>query len=80
MRETKNDGGPAFPREAEEEDANGMLIRKVSVPGMTLYDYFAAKALQGILAGRIGEFPYPTSAARQAYGYAKDMLKEREKP
>jgi hypothetical protein len=36
----KNTGGPAFP---QQDDASGS-------EGMTLRDYFAAKAMQGLLA------------------------------
>jgi len=42
---TKNDGGPAFPIPASFSDDR--LIHHQEY-GMTLRDYFAAKALQGI--------------------------------
>lgn len=67
------DGGPAFACAAE----NGHQ------PGMSLRDYFAAAALQGILAaGTVW-----TNIARDqgqsgpalAYAYADAMLAEREK-
>ena len=63
-------GGPAFPR-GEIQTA----------PGMTLRDYFAAKAMQGILAGThpiVKETePLPT-VARVAYAQADAMLKARD--
>jgi hypothetical protein len=40
-----NDGGPAFP--FREQDGEGGYER---FPGMSLRDYFAAAALQGLLA------------------------------
>jgi len=44
--------------------------------GMSLRDYFAAKALQGICA-RV-QWSY-SGAAKDAYAYADEMMKEREK-
>jgi hypothetical protein len=47
--------------------------------GMELRDYFAAAALQGILAGhQDGAHPNIYSLARDAYRVADAMLKERE--
>jgi hypothetical protein len=48
MSAERNDGGPAFPRaQQEDQDANVLVWAE---PGMTLRDYFAAKALAGTLA------------------------------
>jgi hypothetical protein len=70
MSNTKNNGGPAFPRQHDWSD------------GMTLRDYFAAKALQGWLAmyanDTLERTPPPESAATIAYAYADAMLKARE--
>lgn len=44
---SKTDGGPAFPTLACRSD---MPASYTDCPGMTLRDYFAAKALQGLLA------------------------------
>lgn len=68
---SKETGGPAFP-------ANHFDLAK-SEHGMTQRDYFAAKAMQGILASR----NTPKSAtneeiARVSYYLADTMLKERE--
>jgi len=62
----KDIGGPAFPHSRLGSDADGMTLR----------DYFAAKALQGLLAhpevgGKVWEF------VELAYEYADAMLKER---
>jgi len=46
---TTNDGGPAFPRPHTVADANDNAF-KMGCPGMTLRDYFAAKAMQGIVS------------------------------
>jgi hypothetical protein len=71
MSDTKT-GGPAF---AVAELAN------VTWEGMTLRDYFAAKAMQGILAGdhpiSHDKDPLPI-VAKVAYAQADAMLKARE--
>lgn len=73
-------GGSAFPRSGYGPIGNGQ------VDGMTLRDYFAAKAMQGMLA-------YPGDEQRgshhnnndydgvssMAYAYADAMLEERAK-
>lgn len=67
-----DNGGLAFPREHSIEGHDGMSLR----------DYFAAKALQGLCAhisGPIGvgrETPVQAHA-RAAYEYADAMLKAR---
>ena len=48
-----------------------------NVYGMTLRDYFAAKALQGLLASEVNA-PMQTFAVR-AYKIANEMMKAREK-
>lgn len=76
MSEPTNDGGPAFP--SEERDANGQFRQHF---GMTLRDYFAGQALNGMLGSRNGgSFISPTDQkiqADMAYGYADAMLKAR---
>jgi hypothetical protein len=71
-------GGPAFP-------VIGAPGAPEDYPGMTLRDYFAAKAMQGLLAhprcndvGR--EEPETTEyVAEEAYAVADAMLAERDK-
>ncbi len=46
--------------------------------GMTLRDYFAAKAMQGIIAGWTTSMPPAKEMAEAAYQYANEMLKARE--
>lgn len=67
--ETKiNDGGPAFPK--------SVSLHMPKQDGMSLRDYFAAKAM--------ASFIHPTDsldangAAKAAYEYADAMLKARE--
>jgi uncharacterized protein with PhoU and TrkA domain len=62
---TKNTGGPAF---AVAELAN------IKWEGMTLRDYFAAKAMQGLMDAAM---PMP-EIADAAYDMADAMLKARE--
>jgi hypothetical protein len=69
-----NNGGPAFPGVDEEGDAYN---------GMTLRDYFAAKAMQGWIASFAPTTPVECaiensiSTARMAYAIADAMLKVR---
>lgn len=65
-----NTGGPAFP-----SPTDGMLDNE----GMTLRDYFAAKAMQSILAREDGRFTTTLEfVGGKAYQYADAMLKARE--
>ena len=63
-------GGPAFPTLAD----NGHTTNQ---DGMTLRDYFAAKAMQGMLAA--AENYQTIQLADYAYSVADAMLKERSK-
>jgi len=72
----KETGGPAFPVPLNPGQGwQGMS----PCDGMTLRDYFAAKAMQGLLAN---QHPYQASDehlfARAAYVLADAMLKARE--
>ena len=69
-----NDGGPAFPA-TEQHGLNS------GVSGMTLRDYFAAKAMIALLS-TITEFPdehWRTGVAIDAYKMADAMLAESSK-
>ena len=61
----KNTGGPAFPFKGAINDSSGMTLR----------DYFAAKAMQGLCAngGVVAD-----DMAKAAYILADAMLKARE--
>lgn len=73
------DGGPAFPTdEYFDEKKLGQIW------GMTLRDYFAAKALMGMTAStpildRTSDKINHAGWATAAYRFADAMLKEREK-
>jgi hypothetical protein len=73
MSEIK-DGGPAFPQYGFDKVAE----RFTSQGGMTLRDYFAAKAMQGMLACDIDCSPEAVPhIAKSAYIVADAMLKAR---
>ena len=67
-----NNGGPAFPP---------MHDPDTHASGMTLRDYFAAKAMQGLLAQSLGTAleSDPILGAQYAYRVADAMLSAREK-
>jgi len=77
----KDKNKPAFPFVAE--DHTGMMINM----GMSLRDYFAAKAMQGLIAhehkanqlsgANLGDFDERVAFA--AYRYADGMMERREK-
>jgi len=75
---TKDTGGSAFPRPASidpEYDA-----RVPSQEGMTLRDYFAAKAMQAIIIAKPEQVQiggWPVYAEETAYLIADAMLKAR---
>ena len=67
---SKKTGGPAFPVPGlqQDEDFNGMTLR----------DYFAAKAMQSLILLPEYATNWPSDvAARDAYSFADAMLAER---
>ena len=66
---------PAFPQ-VDLKDSYGMLVPDRQ-SGMTLRDYFAAKAMQGLIACPMQPQSGPEMYARDAYAVADAMLKER---
>lgn len=83
------DGGPAFPQIesalAYDHSAESYYTNTMSVGGMTLRDYFAAKALPAVVAayieasGRcIGTDHIHHNCAAHAFKMADAMLKARE--
>ncbi len=87
MSASINDGGPAFPTAATAtthgfyQDGQPCMTHYGSRSGITVRDYFAAAALQGI----ISDASVPASSkkdgelvSRSAYEYADAMLKARE--
>lgn len=69
----KNDGGPAFPAEFSNEHFE---FSNQQFKGMSLRDYFAAKALQGLCANSNAK--KDIIYAQMAYAIADDMMKVRE--
>lgn len=74
---TINDGGPAFPTQIENNCNTGGH-------GMTLRDYFAAKAMQGWLSSYGPDDTHPATAgndadlvAQRSYAIADAMLAAR---
>ena len=84
---SKDQGGPAFPRPFSKNGNFSDSKQNVSQEGMTLRDYFAAKALDGFMHWALDQprFKDYDTAAKAAAGYAKSsyliadaMLKARE--
>ncbi|WP_063923111.1 hypothetical protein [Cupriavidus basilensis] len=77
MTKPINDGGQAFPLPVT-FDRNGHACE--AYPGMTLRDYFAAKAMGGMLADPNVKLDgnLPTQLAELAYTVADAMLAARE--
>lgn len=70
------DGGPAFPHFRTQPDG---LVQVLPQGGMTLRDYFAAKALQGFVASPEYVDASIDDVVADCYSYADAMLKAREK-
>ena len=78
------DGGPAFPSEVINEVlGNGARRDWKNYKGMSLRDYFAAKAMQGELASQNIDESWPERSddhlAKRCYHVADAMLEERDK-
>ncbi|MXF49646.1 hypothetical protein GR294_24450 [Raoultella sp. Lac2] len=79
---SKQTGGQAFPRQQWDYDGQNNVLQ-YQEEGMTLRDYFAAKALSGLLANYPESNCHPVAAgnadevAKQAYMLADAMLKAR---
>ena len=67
----RDDGGPAFPLAVDCSPGT----RVEHQMGMSLWDYFAAAALQRVQGEQMDYDP--EAAARMAYEHADAMLKER---
>lgn len=83
---TTNDGGPAFPFAERGEKTtirpedfwNSKDTGNVVVCGMSLRDYFAAKALQGMLADPNSVGLKPDTLSALSYKFADAMLAARQ--
>lgn len=76
----KDDGGSAFPNAPlyalQEEDGIYELLVDEQSSGMSLRDYFAAKAMQALISRK--DFEFDDFAWKNAYDAADGMLKARE--
>lgn len=64
----RNDGGPAFPHDGQANYTGGATLR----------DYFAAKAMQGMLTCEQLRYSGSSAIAEWAYKQADAMLAARE--
>ena len=76
MSENRDNGGPAFPCD-EMLDQSGTVHRS---EGMSLRDYFAAKAMQGICCNRshVELKGHANASAKVAYVIADALLEARK--
>jgi len=68
MSDKNNDGGFAFP----------IVVRDIIFGGMTMRDYFAAKAMQGLTQNMEAWSLQEDSVALEAYKMADAMIRARE--
>lgn len=73
--DTNKTGGAAFPNLKRNINQDGSLVEVLSDGGMTLLDYFAAKAME---RSPHNVYEY-AETAEYAYKQAAAMLKERQK-
>ena len=78
MSQPINDGGPAFPSVYYSEPIGSIGPQFTIKGGMTLRDYFAAAALQGLMAKVDPEDHWADYRAKWSYEAADAMLKARE--
>ena len=67
-----NDGGPAFPRDNQGDDAG---VSEWGWTGMSLRDWFAGQTLSGIATSPAGT---DHDIARACYAMADAMIRQRE--
>jgi hypothetical protein len=73
-------GGAAFPTPRfMVDDESRILGFSINTDGMSLRDYFAAKAMQGFLADGAAPDVSKETVASMAYAMADAMLEERNK-
>jgi hypothetical protein len=75
----KETGGPAFPQNTKIVAPAGQELHHGFMGGMTLRDYFAAKAMQGMFASSlVPQNVTNDEIAAESYKIAAAMLKARE--
>jgi hypothetical protein len=77
-----DNGGPAFPfvRSWQQSPLGYRALEHID--GLTIRDYFAAKALSGFLAAYAGEgvvLPPPRTTAVDCYEYADALIEVRKR-
>lgn len=78
MNDQIKDGGPAFPAD-ELHDQTPPYRHLLASQGMSLRDYFAAKAMQGFCANGPENFEDMEQVAEQSYELADYMISQRER-
>ena len=83
MNDILDGTSPAFPCDWICADSMGQQVVREQYSGITIRDYFAAKALQGLLACQSLGYLYTgkdaeLKAASEAYRYANAMIAARE--
>ena len=73
----RDDGGTAFPFSFENVEG-GRYAKSITSGGMSLRDYFAAKALQSLVESGFDDKADFPDVAERAYVYADAMLKARK--
>ena len=78
------DGGPAFPQPCTDQGYAANTPYDMAGGGMSLRDYFAAKAMQGLIPEILKHISdvnepeqVPTAVAQTAYEFADAMIAER---
>ncbi len=74
----------AFPTTEEmsswiDNETGRTIVELKTTKGMTLRDYFASKAMQGMLVKQPDGFVLASSIVELSYQFADAMLEEREK-
>lgn len=74
---SNENGGPAFPYSGVHKGENVNQI--IDSHGMTLRDYLAANAMQGMISAPMGKFKHGNSfeLTESAYRFADAMLRAR---
>ena len=78
MNQPINDGGPAFPCVYYSEPIGSIGPQLTIKGGMTLREYFASAALQGMMAEYDPEDELEHHIAKWAYKAADAMIRARE--
>jgi hypothetical protein len=82
MSEKINDGGSAFPQPNHivDHETHGRLEARAWMQdsGMTLRDWFAGMAMQGLISGDLDQRMNPERVGEFAWEQADQMIKQRK--